>query len=362
MRASFYIFKHLNGRRRVCWKFFLYAALLLQCAVVTSATSVVASPIRRVIVSGGTHGNEYTGVYVLEKLKSQSEILKQNYPSLEIETLLANPKAHAANRRFIDDDLNRMFAESMLSDISLSSYEANRAKAISFAIGPKGSKAAADFCVDLHTTTACMGCTIIVNEWCPLSIRAAAYISRRWSDACAQDGAVAIGSEGCGVRHDFRVMLHPGGSQAEAPYLCSVARNGLTIEIGPIPQGLLRSDVIASTERALQLVLEFLELLNNGEPVELPHSLRVYIDRGKVPWEAGHDGSKLPGAVVHHSLQDRDFGVLSRGDPLYQRVDGSVLAYDGSCGEIVHPVFVNEAAYYYAESGQGVTMTQCVEW
>ena len=27
-----------------------------------------------------------------------------------------------------------------------------------------------------------------------------------------------------------------------------------------------------------------------------------------------------------------------------------------------HPIFVNEAAYYYAESGRGVGLTQLVDW
>ena len=49
----------------------------------------------RVVVSGGTHGNEYTGVYVLERLAHRKAELRQKYPSLQIETLFANPKAHA---------------------------------------------------------------------------------------------------------------------------------------------------------------------------------------------------------------------------------------------------------------------------
>ncbi len=36
--------------------------------------------------------------------------------------------------------------------------------------------------------------------------------------------------------------------------------------------------------------------------------------------------------------------------------------YDGSLGPTVVPIFINEAAYYYAASGLGIMLTQAVEW
>ena len=36
--------------------------------------------------------------------------------------------------------------------------------------------------------------------------------------------------------------------------------------------------------------------------------------------------------------------------------------YDGSLGPTVMPIFINEAAYYYAASGLGIMLTQAVEW
>ena len=49
------------------------------------------------VVSGGTHGNEYSGVYVLRRLETAADALAARYPSLQVETLLANPAAHAAS-------------------------------------------------------------------------------------------------------------------------------------------------------------------------------------------------------------------------------------------------------------------------
>jgi succinylglutamate desuccinylase len=57
----------------------------------------------RVAVVGGTHGNEFTGVYVVEQLEAAKSILHAEYPSLSVETLIANPRAYTANQRFVDD-------------------------------------------------------------------------------------------------------------------------------------------------------------------------------------------------------------------------------------------------------------------
>ena len=105
------------------------------------STADSLSPRPRVVVSGGTHGNEYTGVWVLQRLQLRSAELAEQHPSIAIETLFANPPAHAANRRFIDDDLNRQFSAATLADTTASSFEAGRAKAIAADMGPKGAAA-----------------------------------------------------------------------------------------------------------------------------------------------------------------------------------------------------------------------------
>ena len=65
---------------------------------------------------------------------------------------------------------------------------------------------------------------------------------------------------------------------------------------------------------------------------------------------------------MHASIQDRDFMPLNKGEALFDRLDGSTVPYDGSLGEVVYPIFINEAAYYYAQSGTGVGITECIDW
>jgi hypothetical protein len=72
----------------------------------------------------------------------------------------------------------------------------------------------------------------------------------------------------------------------------------------------------------------------------------------QVPWPEPPPGSasSLPGALIAPALQDHDFAPLRKGDAMFVRADGEVLTYDGASGDVVHPVFVNEAAYYCALS------------
>lgn len=63
--------------------------------------------IKHVLIVGGTHGNELTGVYLLKKFEQCPELIRR--PSFETITLLGNPKAVEAGVRYIDKDLNRCF-------------------------------------------------------------------------------------------------------------------------------------------------------------------------------------------------------------------------------------------------------------
>mmetsp|Transcript_6838 Transcript_6838/g.17991 ORF Transcript_6838/g.17991 Transcript_6838/m.17991 type:complete len:339 (-) Transcript_6838:410-1426(-) len=319
--------------------------------MLTAAIAALRHPIKRVVVAGGTHGNEYTGVYVLERLGLTHAALAERYPSLAIETLLVNPVAHERNRRFVDADMNRMFTLERLADPTLKGYEPQRAKAISEMLGPKGAwrgepgdGQAADLCIDMHTTTSNMGCTLIVDRWCALGLHAAAHVCAQWEAACGAAG-VSVAAFPCRVLVDDVL-------QAESTYVCTAARHGLMIEVGPTAQGLLRADCVAATELALSLVLDFFERRNRDATPPLPPTLRVYVDLGKLAWPSGHGG--LPGAVVHPSLQDADFAPIATGDPLFIALDGSVITYDGGLGDEVVPIFINEAAYYYSQSGIGI--------
>lgn len=320
----------------------------------------------RVVVVGGTHGNEYTGVWCIKALDQQKAQLQRQYPSLDISTLLANPEAHLANKRFIHTDLNREFTEAKLcvtdDDVDdnddeglLDTIESARARELDEILGSKCEGEEPDqfdVAVDLHSTTSNMGITLIVNEGDELMAQGAAYVTMKCKNA------------------PVRCLMHAIPVRGHRATLSSAAKHGFTVEVGPVPQGVLRHDMVIKTESALHTFLEFLQRRNEGDdvikelkecfPTRLVPCFRTAPAKrpgelsGKISWPCDPDNPNFPAVMVHNSLQDRDFHILRIGDPLFVALDGSLIYYDGSHGDEVYVIFVNEAGYYYTSSGTGI--------
>lgn len=74
---------------------------------------VPQEPLRRVAVTGGTHGNEMSGVYLVRQwLRTPVDLQR---PSFSAVPVLANPAATAVCRRYIGRDLNRTFTSTFLT-------------------------------------------------------------------------------------------------------------------------------------------------------------------------------------------------------------------------------------------------------
>ena len=318
----------------------LYALFALAPAASSSLNTV-----NSVVVVGGTHGNEYTGVWCIKELDAHPPTC---YPSLQINTLLGNPDAHYQNKRFVDHDLNREFTMLKLLE-QTNSVEARRARELNELLGPK-SNPKTDVIVDLHTTTTNMGTTLIVPAGDVFMTQAAAYVVSKFPEV--------------------RILVHNLPVREERPNLCSTARHGLTIEVGPVPQGVIRHDAVENTKKALHLFLEFLERRNNGDDVlqelkQVYHSGQVPCFQsapakrkgelsGKIKWPSCSRNENFPAYMVHKMVQDRDFCLIRKGDPLFIGMDGTVIPYNGSHGDEVYLMFVNEGGYYYASSGTGI--------
>ncbi|MGZ7395418.1 hypothetical protein ACXWSU_09255, partial [Streptococcus pyogenes] len=87
-------------------------------------------------IVGGTHGNEFSGIYALKQWQQNSETVTRS--SFSTELFFANPCAYQANKRYLDCDLNRQFDPKLLADQSLANYEQSRAKVLNQQLGPKG--------------------------------------------------------------------------------------------------------------------------------------------------------------------------------------------------------------------------------
>lgn len=280
-------------------------------------------PLLRVAVTGGTHGNEMCGVYLVRHwLQDPGELHRPSFSAMPV---LANPAATAACRRYIDRDLNRTFTLTLLGSTATPDdpYELKRAQELNQLLGPKGTCQAFDFILDLHNTTANTGvCLISEVSPDPFNLHLCHYLQ--------------LQNPGLPCRI-FQYEL-PG---AESRSMESVSKNGICLELGPQPQGVLRADLFSQMKAMVASILDFIELFNQG--VDFPaFEMEVYRSLGSVDFPRTTDGN-LTG-TVHPQLQDHDFEPLRPGEPIFKLFSGEDILYEGD--SVVYPVFINEAAYY----------------
>ena len=235
-------------------------------------------PIKNVAIVGGTHGNEITGAYLLRRwTRNPDEVTR---PTFTTRLFFGNPKAFAENRRFIDEDLNRCFSIDALLKTESPSYEASRAAVLNQAIGPKG-RPGREFLINLHTSTSNCGAMIILLKDSAFSLRLAAYLTVHVPEA--------------------RLHYIPpnGGDQ---PYLGSICPESVSVEVGPIPQGVLRQDMFSLSQKIVGHALDYVHHVNQGSALDLPQKVEVFRVQEGVRFP--EDGSDL-GAIIHESLQDR---------------------------------------------------------
>ncbi len=259
----------------------------------------------RVLVFGGTHGNECTGVTVVTQY---AEALKKKFPKLDLHFIFANPEAHQLGKRFKDEDLNRAFQ--FLHEDRAQSYEHNRAKEIK-----KQIDEAPCFVIDLHTTTSNMGSTVIVTHYNPLNLDISAKLS--------------TSLENC------RVI---GSPDPKRKYLGSQSDHGLMIEVGPVPNNLLEATCLKATLEILESILNHLSL----HPLPSTGSIEIY-EEVKDVYYPENEAGKIT-AYIHKDLQGQDFHPLKERFTAFESFKGESIDHD--IQEELYPIFINEAAYY----------------
>ena len=144
----------------------------------------VMSLINSIVVAGGTHGNERTGVRLVEKWIACPECYSTCCPSAEVSLVLSNPEAMRLNRRYRDFDLNRSFSQVCL-DASLEpqQYEFRRARELNRIYGPKGATTKTDLLLDVHNTGSNMGLCLILSARDPFTMKASAVLTQEFDDA-----------------------------------------------------------------------------------------------------------------------------------------------------------------------------------
>ncbi|GJD22749.1 aspartoacylase [Rivularia sp. IAM M-261] len=288
------------------------------------------SKLNRVLIVGGTHGNEFTGAYLIKKFQQFPELIRRE--SFKTLTLFANPRAFMEVRRYIDRDLNHCFSRLDLQDTTLSCYEDLRAKEIDQMFG-SNSENPIDFIFDVHSTTTNMGLTLIVDNDDLFSLQLAAYLS-------------SVNSE---------IKVYSFGDLYPSPNLLplrALSKSSLCVEVGAVPQGVLNADIFLKTEALVYNILDYLERYNIGEIQSQQNTLILYKYIEAVYFPRNEHGEIQ--AMIHPQLEFKDYQALYPNDPMLLTLDGQTISYEGD--SIVYPTFINEAAYY--EKGIAMCLTQ----
>ncbi|NER28731.1 MAG: aspartoacylase [Symploca sp. SIO1C4] len=279
--------------------------------------------ISQVAIVGGTHGNELIGVYLVKKFKQFPDLIKR--PSFETLILLANLRAFEAGRRYLETDLNRCFDIQDLENPMLIQYEQLLAKVIYQQL----QESQVDFLIDLHSSTANMGLTILLGNDHPFNLHLAAYLSS--------------------INPSVKVL------QTEATQknnrLRSVCELGITIEVGPISQGVLDATLFQKTEKLITVILDYLEQWNQNQTPNSPNTLTLYYPLESIDFPRNEAGEIV--GMIHPSLEGNDYLALNPGDQMFVNFDDSVVVYQGKT--TVYPVFINESAYW--EKGIAMYLT-----
>ncbi|KAM5248444.1 N-acyl-aromatic-L-amino acid amidohydrolase (carboxylate-forming) [Ctenodactylus gundi] len=285
--------------------------------------AVPQGPLRRVAVTGGTHGNEMSGVYLARQwLRAPGELQRASFSAVPV---LANPAAAAACCRYVGCDLNRACTSTFLTSRAAPDepYELTRARELNQLLGPKNSSQAFDFLLDLHNTTANVGICLIAKATTNIFIMHLCHYLQLQNPELP-----------------CRIFLYQLSGE-ESYSVDSVTKHGMSVELGPQPQGVLRADLFFRMRSLVASVLDFIELFNQGTAFPA-FEMEVYRNLGSVDFPRTEDGD-LAG-TVHPQLQDRDFEPLQPGAPIFQMFSGEDVVYDGD--STVYPLFINEAAYY----------------
>tara|TARA_Y100001968_G_scaffold181095_1_gene165840 strand:+ start:77 stop:994 length:918 start_codon:yes stop_codon:yes gene_type:complete len=285
----------------------------------------------QVLLIAGTHGNELNAPWLFHQWNQNSKLI--NTHGIKVLKEIGNPVALKKCQRYLDRDLNRSFNEELLTDSSSNEYEVNRAKDLILNFGPNGQNPC-QIALDFHSTTAAMGCSLVIYGRRPSDLAFAALIQHRLG---------------------IPIYLHEGDI-SQRGFLVESWPCGLVVEIGPVPQGLLHERIINQTRLTLEISLEEIAKVQNGNAI---YPEKLIIHRHLESLDFPRDINNYPEAVIHPDLQNNDWQPLKKEQPLFMDANSKVVS-KFSRDDCLVPVFINEAAYL--EKNIAISITKREVW
>ena len=178
-----------------------------------------------IILIGGLHGNELTGIKAIERVFKKIEDDKLEIRG-KIIGLKGNKKAIEKIERYIDYDLNRCWTEEHIQHLSNSHYVFAEDEEVlelnNFFDGLSSYEATQRVCVDLHTTSSDNGNFIVVPELTsndpvinalklPLILDLEKHIKGTLLKYLTRKGYLAFAFEGGLIGSEVAIELHTAG-------------------------------------------------------------------------------------------------------------------------------------------------------
>ncbi len=271
--------------------------------------------IKKILIVAGTHGNEINPIWAVNQLnKEQNNVNKD----IEYKYIIGNPLAYEKGSRYVDSDLNRSFnSNNQNTKKNKNNYEINRAKFLVEQYGINGAEPC-QIAVDLHTTTANMGTSIVMY-------------GRRIKDFCL---AALLQN-----KFGLPIYLHEKDKR-QTGFLVEAWPCGLVIEIGSVAQNYYDSKII---NRFLIIINSLREEINKltKNLIAIPKKLIVHVHQGSIDYPRTQNGDI--NGLIHPDRMNKDWKPIKKGDPLFLDIEGNTLRYSGP--DIIWPVFISEVAY-----------------
>lgn len=266
--------------------------------------------VEKVVIFGGTHGNEATGVEVLKLLE------KRNYfgKNVELLTHFSNRKAFELKKRYVDKDLNRSFTKEVIKNGGFL-HEERLAKEIYDKFHGENN-----LVIDIHTTTSNMGKSIVLTKKNEFNLKLISFL---------QD-----------LHKDLKVFYWQ--ESEDLAFLNTISPLGFAIEMGPVGNNVLDCKIIEDTLVLVEDILDFAEKYNKNILPSLNEEIILYEGVDYLYYPKDEAGERF--GYIHDEFQNMNFKPLNKGDRIFKTHIDTNLEYKGEDGLI--PLFINEVAYY----------------
>ena len=292
----------------------------------------MAMNLEKILIVSGTHGNEINPIWAVEKFKKIKKSINKDRNTEQLKYILGNPKAVEKGLRYLDCDLNRSFNQQKIN-LNKNFYEFKRAEYLLNKYGTNKSEPC-QIVVDLHTTTASMGTSIVMY-------------GRRKKDFCL----AAILQNKLGLP----IYLHEK-DQDQTGFFVEAWPCGLVIEIGSVAQNHYDANIV---EKFITILKFFDNLINELESsiVKLPKEINIFVHQYSIDYP--RDINSNINALIHPQRIGRDWCELKNGDPLFLDMYDETLVYKGK--ENMFPVFIGEAAYREKNIAMSFTKKETIQ-